>query len=323
MNFLFVLFFALLLSSCSQETSQVTHFSGTAMTIDFKITIGTPLSEKEQVQVKKVILDTFDEVDRVFNRWNPSSELAQLNRLPADTVITLSPALEQFLHFTEEMVHLSGGRFDPTIEPLQVLWKNALCAGKVPTPTEIAAVAPGIGWSKIHFGKGTFSKEHALTSLDLGGIAKGYCVDLLVERLVRFGHSSVFVEWGGEIRAQGEHPDKRPWTIYISNLEDTDPAHALATVSLYNSAIATSGDYLQYWIVNNTRYFHIFNPQSLQPLTSSSSSIASASIEAPTCALADALATTALMFSTPEEAEIWLAEVQKKHPSVRMWLKIR
>jgi thiamine biosynthesis lipoprotein len=318
----------LLLTGCATPAPpSTTTFSGTAMTIAFKIIVGAPLTTEQQTEVTRVIEETFDEVDRVYNRWNPHSELSQLNQLPAGVQAPLSPELQHLLEITGELVSLSEGRFDPTIEPLQKVWKSALLFGKEPPPSAIEALSPALGWDKIHYGGGYFWKDHPRTCLDLGGIAKGYCVDLLVERITSLGYPSLFVEWGGEIRAHGEHPEKRPWTVYISHLEDPDPSKALAIVPLQDAAIATSGDYLQNWRVKEgereTTYCHIINPKTLRPLEVTPSSIASASVKAPTCAFADGLATAAMLFSTEEEANKWFSHLQERFEGLELWLKSR
>src|SRR5205807_7438864 len=137
-----------------------------------------------------------------------------------------------------------------------------------PTAKEIEAIRPAIGWDNIMLSGKVIKKRHALTALDLGGIAKGYAVDLLIERLKKLGFHDVFVEWGGEVKAIGKHPQGRNWAVYITNLDDLDPEHALAYVPLKEQAIATSGDYMQEWHVekSNTTYFHVFDPKTLKPL---------------------------------------------------------
>lgn len=313
------------LFSCKQQPSPLTKFTGNAMTIDFTIIVGDPLTSAQKDHVKEVIEATFQEVDEIFNKWNPRSELSQLNRLPAGVRMTLSPPLEKILRFTQEMVELSQGKFDPTIEPLQQLWKGALIQGREPSQKEIEKVIPSIGWEKVHLEGNEFYKDCDLTSLDLGGIAKGTCVDLLIEKLTVLGYSNIFVEWGGEIRAKGEHPDHRPWTIFISRFGDPDPANAIATLPLHNQAIATSGDYLQNWTIRNRTtgeaktYFHVIDPHAFRPLVATNHSISSASVLAPNCTLADSLATIALFFSSVEEIQIWEKKLQEKYPGIRLW----
>lgn len=325
----YLLWLVMILTSCHAEHSHQpssTVFTDNVMTINYRIIIGMPLSNEQQNTIQQIIAGTFSEIDSIYNKWNPHSELSQLNRLKAKQTATLSPQLTSFLDQVQQIVTISEGRFDPTIEPLQQLWKQKLQHSQEPTDEEIAKIVPALGWDKIHFENGIFYKDHDLTSLDLGGIAKGYCVDLLVERLNAAGYPDVFVDWGGEIRTSGKHPDNRPWHIFISRMGDTDPKHAIAHIDLQDQAIATSGDYMQQWSVardKSVTYFHIFDPKTYRPIVVREDSIASASVLAPTCLLADGLATVAMMFPSMTEAEEWTKRVTEEKPQVQFWLVTR
>lgn len=336
--FSFFLFFSFL-SGCqnnikdnkpSLESSTVI-FKDSAMTIPYKIIIGKNLSVEEKDVVSDIIRKTFDEINAIYNKWNPQSELSRLNRIKADVVVNISLKLERLLKQAEMVVLISKGRFDPTIEPLQQLWKQKLEKGQVPSKKEIEAIIPAIGWDKVHIGNGLFYKDHDATQLDLGGIAKGYGVDLLTENLNANGFSDVFIEWGGEIRASGKHPEGRSWHTFISRLSSTDPDEAIAHLDLHDQSIATSGDYLQNWTVRIPEasveegttvktYFHIFDPHSYQPLVASRTTVASSSVLAPTCALADGLATAAMMFPTIEESEKWAKSLSEAMPELTFWI---
>lgn len=309
----------------SSLTSPIATFDGTVMTMDYHILVEGAQNDRQRVQ--EIINNTFHEIDLIYNKWNNESEITKINQLKAYEVIEISPELEDFFELTEVIVKLSEGRFDPTIEPLQQLWKNHLEMGTVPNSAEIAEVKPAVGWKNLHYGHRKFFKDHDRTSLDLGGIAKGYCVDLLVERIVAAGHSNVFVEWGGEIRAQGRYSAERPWKVFVSRLNDVDPQNAIVQTDLYDQSIATSGDYVQNWSVrqkdSETIYFHIIDPQTARPLESTLSSVASATVIAPTCVLADALATVAMMHSSLEEASHWAEQISKKDPNIKFWLVSR
>lgn len=339
---IFLFFIVCVVSACSNNSSdnkeqyqptqpskRTTSLKGNRMTIDYQIIIGKELTPKETSSIQLVVDKVFDEINRIYNKWNPDSEISKLNKMKGKVIANISPQLEQLLKKIDEIYLLSQGRFDPTIEPLQQLWKKKLELASIPSAEEINALLPTIGWDKIHFGKGLFSKDHDLTSLDLGGIAKGFCVDLLVERLNEAGYPNVYVEWGGEIRASGFHPDQRPWNIFISRLGSPSLDDAIAVLPLKEQAIATSGDYLQNWTVSipdqqqSTTYFHIINPNTCQPLCIRSNSVASASVLAPTCVLADGLATAAMMFSTVSEARAWAKDLQKKDTSLRFWIVSR
>lgn len=298
------------------------------MTIDYHITVGHPLTTHQIEQIQKIIEKTFQEIDTTYNKWNPHSELSKLNALPAHTPFHLSPELSQFLHRIDDLVNLSEGRFDPTIEPIQQLWKTKLEQRECPTIEEIEALKPCIGWHTLYITQEIFYKKDSRTQLDLGGVAKGYCVDLLIERLHQIGLNNLYVEWGGEIRTLGFHPSQRPWRVFISRLNNSDPKQAIAQIDLIDHALATSGDYFQYWIVKTNQgeekiYCHIFNPLTLAPIEVKTGSIASASLLALDCMTADALAKVLMLFQSVEEAQIWVENLQEKIPHLACWIATR
>lgn len=312
------------------KENATTVFTGNAMTINFRIIIDKDLPPEEKTAVEKKIQQIFKHVDLTYNKWNPHSEISRLNRMKAGMPASISSELERFFNQVDAIVILTEGRFDPTIEPLQQLWKDKLEKGSVPTENEIESIIPAVGWKNIHYSQQVFTKDHDLTSLDLGGIAKGLCVDLLVENLNRAGYENIFVEWGGEIRASGNHPDNRPWNIYISSLGDADPKNAIAYVPLRDEAIATSGDYLQNWTVHSpgvgcqsTSYCHIIDPWTFMPLKIEKNTIASASVLAPSCVLADGLATAAMMFPSVADAKEWSELIKEKSPHLSFWFVVR
>jgi FAD:protein FMN transferase len=326
--------FSAFLSGCSSSKDAslgTTEFLGTAMTMDYRLIVGKTLTQTEIDLLSLSIQNVFYEVNDLYNNWNPDSELSSINRQLAGVKIPLSAKLEAFLQEVDQVVALTQGKFDPTIAPLLDLWKKKLSSGHTPSEEEIRIVKPAIGWKNVHIENGFLWKDHDKTALDLGGIAKGYCVDLLVEKMNSQGFINVFVEWGGEIRASGKHPSGRPWTIFVSRLGNSAPDDAVAILPLNDEAIATSGDYMQYWNIRDeasedgleTTFFHIIDPQTLRPLISTNASIASASVKTSTCALADGLATAAMMFASLSEAEAWIAHIKQKLPQAEFWLQIK
>ncbi len=289
-----LLLLLIVLASCSQK--HPTRFEGCAMTIPYCIQLGDPVEEE---QIQQIILDTFAEMNEIYNNWNPHSEVSQLRTLSAHQQVKLSDELAGFLAFVDTIVRQTEGRFDPTVEPLHLLWKENLREGHLPNSSAVTALQPSTGWSHLHLEGITFWKDDALTSLDLCGVAKGHAVDLLVERLAEAGYTSIYVEWGGEIRTQGQHPSGRPWRVAIYGSKNID---------LSDVAIATSGSYLQNWIVDGESYTHIIDPQTGSPLKNSP--ITSVTVLAPTCAEADAYATALMLFPSIESAEVWATQRQ-------------
>lgn len=278
------------------------------MTIPYHILIGDKVADEKKAQIEKIIAETFASVDRTFNNYNPESEISQLAQLKSGQTVLLSKELHHLLLLADKVHTLSCKRFDPTVAPLAKLWKDSLQAGHLPDPEKLAQITPSVGWKHIHIDdEGFFWKECSETSIDLGGIAKGYCVDKLVENLNEAGLQNTYVEWGGEIRTTGHHPTGRKWSIGI---------FGVTTIDLTNSSIATSGNYIQSWTVNGITYTHIIDPTTKEPLKVNEDSISSASVRGSTCAFADALATCLMLFPTSESAMQWAEQI----PDIEVWI---
>lgn len=288
------------------------------MGIAYKVLVSKSLRPSDVAKVQQIIDEAFQEIDATYNEWNPDSEISKVNRLEAGSRFALSAGLEKFLGHVGEAVAFSGGRFDPTVEPMLRLWKSKLDAGTTPTPGEIDALAPAVGWNNIHCHDGILVKDYDATSLTFGGIAKGLLVDMVVEKLNVAGFSDVYAEWGGEIRTSGHHLSGRPWRVAITTAGSVDSA--VDTIALYDSAIATSGNYYQQWRVDPTEtYTHIIDPRTCRPLTVGTDRISSVTVMAPSCCLADILATTAMMFDDLEQAQTWALETQENFPNTKFW----
>lgn len=288
-NILLALLF--LLSACNPSHAP-SRIDGIAMTMGYSVQIGDLHPDLDTVEA--VILSTFSQINQIYNNWNPESEVSKLNALPAGQKRRLSSDLAAFLKRIDGIVLLTEGRFDPTVAPI----KNSLLEG------HLCSESAAVGWDKIHLEGDLFWKEHDATAIDLDGAAKGYAVDLIVERLEEAGYHNLYVEWGGEIRTTGSHPQGRPWKIAIRGGE---------TLEMKKSAIATSGSYLQNWTIDKTLYTHIIDPITKKPLANTP--ITSASVMSKNCFEADAIATALMLFPSKEEAYAW-AEAH----NLKIWL---
>jgi len=325
-----ILLLLILVTACQKPPPKdpCTHFEGCAMTMPYRITIGKQLSKAEQKKVSSLIDKTFAEVHEIFDNWNPDSEISRLNAATAGALVPLSPSLQDLLTLCSKIVALSGGRFDPTIEPLAKVWSEALQQKKMPTPESLQTAGDALGWNHISIHNGIFRKDCSDTRLDLCAVSKGLCIDWIVERLQKMGHEDLFVEWAGEIRAAGHHPENRDWVVQINPALKVQEK-SMAPIPLRNQAIAISGDSDQKdWILPAEgsadgqihRFFHMIDPLTAQPLEKTEHSIAVATVIAPTCALADALATAAMLFPSQKEAESFAQEVVDLYPEVSFWI---
>lgn len=289
------------------------------MTVPYRILVADVQSKSDNAKVLDTIRKVFEEVNAVYNNWNPESEISQLNQLPVHVKVKISDKLRQFLTVTDQLVQTTNGLFDPSVDPLVTLWKGCLTASRIPSPEEIEQTTASVGWDKISFEDGEFEKHVEGVSINVGGIAKGYAVDLISTALAEQGFTNTLVEWGGEIRAQGRHPEGRPWRIFVSALGSPDPEKAIAHLDLNNQSVATSGDYHQTWQVGDHVYSHVIHPITHTPIEVKKGRIASTTVLTDSCVKADALATTLLLFETAEEANTWATDQE----SIACWIATR
>ncbi|MFA6916593.1 MAG: FAD:protein FMN transferase [Parachlamydiales bacterium] len=312
--------------SCSSENPKPKGpqvFTGLAMTIPYRILIDMPARETQYTHINRVISRTFAEVDEIYNKWNPLSELSILNTIPAYQRIQLSPQLEKVLVKIGSIVELTGGMFDPTVETVERLWKPYLINGQEPSPELLTSTKQATGWHHVHIDNGFYYKDNTATVITLEGITRGLTVDLLAENITKEGYSNIFVEWGGEVRTKGHHPSGRPWNVTLTQDNDSDLGKPVAFISLSNKSIATTGELLPLWTVDNVRYNNIYNPLECKPMRVTEHGIASASVVANSCFLADALSKVALTFTNLDSAQAWADKISAKDHDIAIWLVAR
>lgn len=246
-------------------------------------------------KIATLIKQVFTFIDLTCNNWNPHSEISRLSLLPPLEPSPISPSLLSLLKLCHTLYLESEHRFDPTVEPISMQWKQ----GKM----ELESV---IGFEHVEIINETMIKKEAV-SFDLCAIAKGYAVDLLIEGLEQMQLQGALVNWGGEIGVTGVNPYHQPWVVQIENSE--------RKIQLDQRALATSGTYLQTKVIENKQTTHLIDPIQKKPL-SGLEPIVQVTVKADRCALADALATTLLLFENIHEAQQWL---EKHYPKVTVW----
>ncbi|GFO12884.1 FAD:protein fmn transferase [Plakobranchus ocellatus] len=182
------------------------------------------------------------------------------------------------------------GKFDPTVYPLVALWGFYNQEGNVPNAEEIAEAKQAVGYQKVIMDNATIYLQENM-KIDLSAIAKGKAVDLVKEILDQEGVENYLIEIGGEIRVQGRNKNNQKWQIYIIS-PDRGSSLGSLIVALDNVAIATSGDYLNYFEEKGKKYSHIIDPTTGAPVTHN---LASVSVVSEKCEEADALATALLV----------------------------
>jgi len=198
----------------------------------------------------------------------------------------------------KEIHRISGGAWDGTLEPIIDLWGfgpsgNGSPLLSIPSSSVIEAHLKHVGFDQIDISDDrTIRKKDPHITLDLNSIAKGYAADRVAAVLMANGVDSLLAEIGGETVAKGARMDGKPWRVGI-NVPRPDAAvdSIYRVLTLKDQGLATSGDYRNFFEIDGVRHSHVFDPRTGYPV---SNRIASVSVIAPTCAMADGLA-TALM----------------------------
>ena len=205
----------------------------------------------------------------------------------------------------------TDGALEMTIGPLVNLWGFGKDERKLDlSQTEIDSVLTIIGYWKVHLENNTIVKDNPDIQLNFNAIAKGYAVDQVADYLVKNGYKDCVVDIGGEIVAKGKKYHDQEWNIGLQSPTRTRDGEMRAeeTFHLCDRAVATSGNYRNYFEENGQRYAHIINPKTGRP---EKSKLLSVTVIADRCVEADAYA-TAFMVMGMDNTKAFL----KDHPEL-------
>ena len=236
------------------------------------------------------------DVDAELSTYKPDSQLMRLNQTPVGTPVQASIGLWSVLSLAKVVRQQSGGAFDVSVGALVNAWgfgpEKTLAA---PDTEEIQRLLPPDDGGFELFEPDQVTRTRDDVFIDLSAIAKGYGVDVAVERLRHGGCTDAMVDVGGEVRAYGVNKQNHPWRIGIEIPSDLQTG-VEAVVTLQDRAVATSGDYRNYREVDGRRISHTIDPRDGYPIRHG---LASVSVVRDTTADADAWA-TALNVLGPE-----------------------
>lgn len=233
-----------------------------------------------------------------LSTYIPDSEISRFNK--NDTLVHETPLFFPVLEESQRVFQVTEGAFDPTIGPLVNAWGFGPDEALLNMDSSrIDSLLQYVGFSKIDFNTQYAAKPDGMY-LDFSAIAKGYAVDLVSQYLEKKGISDYMVEIGGEVRTLGKNEKGKVWAIGIEDpMVTMDQQEILAIVQLNNRAVATSGNYRNYYEEDGKIYAHIIDPRTGY---TSDHNLLSASVLASTCMRADAYA-TAFMVMGLEKAK--------------------
>ncbi|QEG35465.1 FAD:protein FMN transferase [Bythopirellula goksoeyrii] len=287
--------------------AKLESFSGPTMGTRYSVSIVFPDLEVKADKLQKAVDDLLTEINRQMSTYDPDSELSRFNQYEGVDWFDVSPETAKVVRYALQVAEDSGGAFDPTVGPAVNLWGFGPDGRrrKPPNDEAIEAALARIGYHHVEarLDPPALRKSNPNVYLDLSAVAKGYAVDAVTELLAEQGIESSMVEIGGEVRTQGEKPGDIPWKIGIEQPDESGRA-IREVLELEDAALATSGDYRNYFEQDGVRYSHTIDPTTGRPVQHQ---VATVSVVADTCMEADALA-TALLVMGEEKGYDWCVE---------------
>lgn len=245
-------------------------------------------------------------VEALMTRFQPGSDVGRTNRLAQLDAVPVSADTHAVLAEALRWAEATDGGFDPCLAVVQDLW-DVKHRHAPPPASAVKRLAGRRLYRRLdlgtHAGRPVVRFGDRDVQLDLGGIACGYGVDRAVAVLRAWGIRDGYINASGDIYALGMGDDGEPWKVGVRS--PSDPDAIIATLPLSNGAIATSGDYEQYFDYGGRRYSHILDPGTAEPRRAR---VHTVTIAAPTCMAADA-ASTACFGVDREAAMAFLARV--------------
>lgn len=244
-------------------------------------------------QAQQLVEQTLAQVVAEMSHWAHDSVLTEWNRSPAGSTLCLPQALAQVIDAAAHWHAASGGAYDPSLGALVQVWGFGPRAqpqmphtGSVPSPAAIAWARQHSGWHRVQWDAQSATLwQPGGVQLDLSGIAKGFAVDSVAQRLQQAGWAHGLLEIGGELKAWGHRPDGQAWHAGLSLGE----AQAPLPIPLHDGgALATSGDCWHGFEHDGVRYSHTIDPRTGWPVPNP---LRSVTVWHAQCMHADALAT--------------------------------
>jgi thiamine biosynthesis lipoprotein len=207
-------------------------------------------------------------VETLMSTYLDASEVSILNRAAAGEVVRLSPAVREVLAASQRIWQASGGAFDVTCRPLLELWRRTGQLGRVPTEAELVNARDASSWTDLELLEAGVRKRLVSASVDLGGVAKGYGIDLAFNTMTSAGCVGVLVDVGGDLRLGGHDDRGLPWTVAV---RDPFADRTFADLEVEKGAVCTSGSYRRFVEIENLRFSHIVDPRTGWPTKTAAS----------------------------------------------------
>ena len=255
------------------------------------------------------------ELQKVDNSLSPFNKTSIISRINRNEKVKVDEMFSEVFQLAEKISGETDGAFDITVAPMVNAWGFGFKTGNPPTRQTIDSLRAIVGFHTVSLQDGYIIKKNPKTMLDCSAIAKGYGTDVVARFLKKKGVQNFMVEIGGEIVVNGNNEKLQPWRIGINKPTDDSLNTSQAiqdVVSVSNIAMATSGNYRNFYYKNGKKYAHTIGPKTGYPVQHN---ILSATVFADDCATADAYATSFMVLGLDGAKKIL-----EKHPELCAYL---
>jgi len=282
----------LILGACDIDSHQppLVTLTGFTMVTTYTIKINEPQLIIDIPKIKNDIDSILTVINDQMSTYQDDSELSRINQARTNDWITISDDLFTVISHAINISDLSNGAFDITVGPVVNLWGFGPDPRPEQVPEEqlIQSALDNVGYQYIHLRESppALKKDRGEIYIDLSGIVPGFAVDKIAAYLEQHTIQNYMVELGGEIKAKGVNPDRKPWQIGIEK-PVTNQRSVQRIINLDNIGLGTSGDYRNYFVQDGIHYSHIIDPKTGKPTTHR---LASVTVLHSSTMIADALA---------------------------------
>ena len=247
------------------------------------------ITYQSEVNLKAEIEAELKKVDNSLSMFNSESVISKINK---NESVTLDSMFLRVFAVSSQVYKESGGAFDITVAPLVNVWGFGFKKGVNPDKNVIDSLRSIIGFDKVSLVNGRVVKADKRIMLDCSAVAKGFAVDVVADFLRSKGIRNFMVEIGGEIVTCGRNSQRQPWRIGVTKPTDdslSTNTELQTVLNLTDKAMATSGNYRNFYYKDGKKYAHTIDPKTGMPVQHN---ILSATVIANDCATADAYATS-------------------------------
>lgn len=299
--------FPLFLTACEKAPEQIA-FSGKTMGTTYNVKYidnGKIQNLPNTADVQAKMDDLLKTVNNEMSTYQKDSQISKFNQMKeANSPFVVSADFAKVVQEAMRLNKVTDKALDITVGPLVNLWGFGpdKRLNKVPTAEQIAEKSKAVGIEKLVLENNQLIKKEPDLYIDLSSIAKGFGVDKLAEYLESLGVENYLVEIGGELRGKGKNLQGSAWRIAVEKPALAQGTATQIVVPLDNLAMATSGNYRNYFEdEQGNRFSHIIDPKKLAPI---SHNLASITVFAPTTMTADGLSTGLFVLGAEKALEI-------------------